>query len=146
MISVLFVRHADIDLPPLSKDPPLNAAGLERAHALAHVAKMAGISAIFTSEFLRTKQTVMPLANLLGLPPREITEALLGEIRRGTLGNVVLIAGHSNTVPDMMAALGVPSPLPTIGQREFDNLFVVTLMPSQGQAGLVGLHYGRESR
>jgi broad specificity phosphatase PhoE len=142
MISVLFVRHADIDLPPLSKDPPLNAAGLERAHA----AKTAGISAIFTSEFLRTKQTVMPLANLLGLPPREITEALLGEIRRGTLGNVVLIAGHSNTVPAMMAALGVPSPLPAIGEKEFDNLFVVTLMPSQGQAGLVGLHYGRESR
>jgi hypothetical protein len=34
MTTALLVRHADIDLPPLSNDPPLNVAG--RRHRLLH--------------------------------------------------------------------------------------------------------------
>ena len=62
----------------------------------------------------------------------------------GPDGAVVLIAGHSNTVPEMIAALGVPPPLPTIGEQDFDNLFVVTANAATGQAALVALKYGKE--
>jgi Histidine phosphatase superfamily (branch 1) len=63
MVTVLLVSHTDIDLPPGSSDPPLNADGQARARALVHVAGSAGISAIFTSEFVRTKQTIKTLAD-----------------------------------------------------------------------------------
>ncbi len=51
-------------------DPPLSVAGVERSIALAHELSRAPIEAIFTSPFLRTIQTVDPLARILGLPIR----------------------------------------------------------------------------
>ncbi len=36
----------------------------------------------------------------------------------------VLVVGHSNTVPDVISALGVTTPV-TIDDAEFDNLFIV---------------------
>jgi broad specificity phosphatase PhoE len=135
VVTVLAVRHADIDLPPGSADPGLNAAGLLRADALAHVVERAGVSTIFTSEFARTKQTAEPSARELGLVPRLTPPP-------GTLVPDVLagLAGHSNTVPTILAALGAPSP-PVIGEREFDNFFVLTTR-SGNDVRLVHLRYG----
>src|SRR3954447_13028913 len=148
MTTVLLVRHADIDLPlPAgSNDPPLNAAGRARAETLAHVAGAAGVTTVFTSPFARTKQTVGPLAARLGVQPREVPspQVLAHEVSSGATGEVVLIAGHSNTVPEMIAALGAPPPMPTIGEREFDNLFVVTVT-GPGRASSVRLKYGNRS-
>jgi broad specificity phosphatase PhoE len=142
VVTVLAVRHADIDLPPGSADPDLNAAGRVRAESLAHVVEKSGVSTIFTSEFARTKQTVEPSARELGLVPRLAPAAatLAREALAGRFGEVLLIAGHSNTVPMILAALGASSP-PVIGEREFDNLFVLTT--SSGNDGrLVHLRYG----
>jgi broad specificity phosphatase PhoE len=69
MVTVLAVRHADIDLPAASEDPELNAAGRVRADDLAHAVATSGVSTIFTSELTRTKQTVAPTARELGLLP-----------------------------------------------------------------------------
>jgi broad specificity phosphatase PhoE len=61
MLKVILVRHANIDLlDPAPEDPPLNAAGRARAQALARVVGTAGVTAIFTSPLIRTKQTVEP--------------------------------------------------------------------------------------
>ena len=145
MTIVLLVRHADIDLPPVSSDPPLNAAGRRRAADLAHVAGGAGVTAVFTSTFTRTIQTVGPLVARLGLvahpvPPPAV---LAQQVTAGALGSVVVIAGHSNTIPEMIEAFGVPAPAPAIGEREFDNLFIVSMVG--GEAGLLRLKYGKES-
>jgi phosphohistidine phosphatase SixA len=142
VVTVLGVRHADIDLPPGSSDPELNAAGRARADALAHVVEKAGVSTIFTSEFTRTQQTVEPSARELGLVPRLAPPAatLARDALAGRFGAVLLVAGHSNTVPMILAALGAASP-PVIGERDFDNLFVLTT--NAGDDGrLVHLRYG----
>ena len=146
MTTVILVRHADIDLPPLSDDPPLNSAGRERAETLAHVAGGAGVTTIFTSVFTRTKQTVGPLATRLGLGPSEAPPppVLASQVLSGSLGQVVVVAGHSNTVPQIIDAFGGPASVPVIGEREFDNLYVVTTgVP--GEAILVRLKYGDRS-
>lgn len=144
MTTVLLVRHADIDLPALSSDPPLNAAGQRRAAGLAHVAGGAGVTAVFTSTFARTIQTVGPLVARLGLvadlvPPPVV---LAQQATAGALGSVVVIAGHSNTIPEMIEAFGVAA-APAIGERDFDNLFVVSVVG--GDAGLLRLKYGNQS-
>lgn len=141
MITVFLIRHADVDVPPPSADASLNAAGRARARALAHAVGLAGIEEIFTSELKRTKETVAPLAQLLALQPRETSDGLTGDLLGRPDGTVVLIASHSDTVPQMIGALGVPGPLPSIGHRDFDNLFVVTAAGSGGGA-LVHLKYG----
>jgi phosphohistidine phosphatase SixA len=150
MIKFLFVRHGDIDLqaPPASREPPgpsLNAAGRARAEALAHVVGTAGITDIFTSKYARTQQTVEPIAVKLGLPHRMASEAQVHAMLSAVDGSVFLIAGHSDSVPRMINALGVVPKLADLGQHEFDNLFVVTASTTTGPVALVRLKYGKVS-
>jgi broad specificity phosphatase PhoE len=142
MVTVLAIRHADIDVPAGSEDPELNAAGRARADVLAHVVGKSGVSTILTSTFTRTKQTVDPTARALGLDPRLAPPAstLAQEVQAGRLGARVLVAGHSNTIPTILTALGAAS-VPVIGEREFDNLFVLTTQPG-GVTQLLHLRYG----
>jgi phosphohistidine phosphatase SixA len=146
MRTVFLIRHADVDLLPTSgsDNPSLNSEGWTRAEVLAHVVGAAGVETIFTSSLIRTKQTVEPLATRLHLQPREAPSpvVLAKEIRSGTAGAVILIAGHSNTVPQMIAAFGASSV--AMNHRDFDNLFVVTIAKSD-QTGLVHLKYGKPS-
>jgi phosphohistidine phosphatase SixA len=144
VITILLVRHADIDLPPASADPGLNEAGRARAEELAHVVGPAGVSTVFTSSLRRTRETVEPVLETLGLGAQEMPAAatVAARARAGELGEVVLIAGHSNTVPEVIAALGAPPP--AIGETRFDNLFVVTLSEPAG-ASLLALKYAKPS-
>ena len=48
-----------------SHDPPLAEAGKRRAEALARHLRDAGVGAIYTTEFQRTKKTVEPLEKIL---------------------------------------------------------------------------------
>ena len=54
-----------------------------------------------------------------------------------TKGNV-LVVGHSNTIPDIIKALGVSDSI-AIDDNDYDNLFVVSL--GTGSATLLRLHY-----
>lgn len=138
MVTILLVRHADIDLPPASADPPLNEAGRLRAETLAQIIGPAGITAVFTSRFRRTVETAEPTLKLTGLTAREMPPGVARAAAAGEFGPLVFIAGHSNTVPAVIAELGVPSP-PVIGEAEFDNLFIVTV--TEGGANLLALKY-----
>jgi broad specificity phosphatase PhoE len=125
---------------PTSDDPPLNAAGRLRADALARMVGGAGVTTILTSQFLRTRQTAAPLAVRLGLTP-QLTPApavLAARVRTGELGGVVLVAGHSNTIPEILTALGATAP-PPITEAEFDNLYVAAVSAEAAQ--LVHLGY-----
>ena len=144
MIKVFLVRHADIELPPTTPDPSLSAAGHARAKALARVLGAEPIGAIFTSEAKRTKETVMPLAALHHVAAAEAPATLIQDLLAGPGNAVAVVAGHSNTIPAMIDALGVPAPLPKIGERHFDNLFLV-VVPATGHAVLTQLKYGEES-
>ena len=126
----------------MSAEPGLAPAGRERAVALARLIGASGVSAIFTSQFRRTKETVEPLAELIGIAPQLTPQpaAWAERARSGQFGTVLLVAGHSDTVPAMLAALGVAPP-PAIGEAEFDNLFV-TDTGRGGSPALLRLRYG----
>jgi phosphohistidine phosphatase SixA len=131
--TVFVVRHAEradggVTGTMMGNDPDLSEAGRARAESLAAILKDAGITAIYTTEFKRTQQTAAPLAKALGITATAVsskdTPALLEKIKAAA-GNV-LVVGHSNSVPDVVKGLGVASPV-TIGDAEYDNLFVVRL-------------------
>ena len=130
--AVFLVRHAEKEtdrqhLDGLSSDDeiPLTKAGATRAAALAELLKDAGIDAIYTSRALRTQHTARPLADALNLSAKPIgsdTIERFGELHRD---QIVLVVGHSNTVPEMIDALiGRPSGL-VIRDDEFDALFIL---------------------
>jgi broad specificity phosphatase PhoE len=141
--TVFLVRHAErADMEkgaPPSDDPDLSNSGRARAEALATLLKDADITAIFITKFKRTAQTAAPLAKAAGLSPVVVdgtnAPAIAKEIR-AQKGNV-LIVGHSNTVPDIIKALGVET-IVNIGDKDFDNLFIVT---SGTKPALLRLHY-----
>ena len=143
--TVFVVRHAEradagtAGAGMMASDPELSEAGRARAESLAVLLKDAGITAIYTTEFKRTQQTAAPLAKALGIPVTTVaardTAALVEKIKVAT-GNA-LVVGHSNTVPDVVKALGVATPV-TVGETDFDNLFLVT---TGARPALLRLHY-----
>jgi hypothetical protein len=61
------------------------------------------------------------------VPGRE-TANLIGLLKSAPADGVAVIAGHSNTVPAIIKALGGPEL--TIAENEYDNLFIIE--PSTG--------------
>ena len=141
---VLIVRHAEKSAP--SGDIPLSQAGFERAQVLACVLADANISAIYTSKFIRTIQTAEPLAKRLNLVPQQIyeVETLAKNILEHHAGQTVLVVHHSDTVPELIKALGADTK-PEIADNEFDKLFVVTVYAPHRAHALI-LHYGKNSQ
>ena len=137
--AVFLARHAEKAQSGDPKDPDLSEAGRARATALATVLKDAGITAVYATEFKRTQETAEPLARALGLTtvivPGKDTQALAARLKQAQ-GNA-LVVGHSDTVPEILKALGVAAP-PSIADADYDNLFVLVLsQPVQ----LLRLHY-----
>jgi phosphohistidine phosphatase SixA len=144
-LTVILVRHAEKQaVPPENKDPDLSTAGLARAEDLRKMFSNTGISAIYATQFKRTQQTVKPLADKLGLTVTKVeakkTSDLVKQIRARSAGDVVFVAGHNNTVPEIIAALGGPT-VPIIPETDYDNLYILTLQ-SDGSAKLLKLKYG----
>jgi broad specificity phosphatase PhoE len=144
---VLLVRHAEKATAPAG-DPPLTAAGERRAHALADALRDAGVTAIVTTQLRRTRDTAQPLAAALGLTPEVVpvgdedtavhARAVADAVRHHG-GGVVLVVGHSDSVPAIIAALGGPQ-LAEICANQYSNLFA--LVPGGGASGLIRAHYG----
>jgi phosphohistidine phosphatase SixA len=144
-MTVILVRHAEKkDVPPENKDPDISADGEKRAAELAKMFADAGIGAIFVSQYKRTQQTVKPLADKLGITVTSIeaqkTPELVKQIRAQKSGQVVFVAGHNNSVPEVIAALGGPK-LPIIPLTQYDNLYILTVH-GDGTAKLLKLKYG----
>jgi broad specificity phosphatase PhoE len=143
---VLVVRHAE--RAPGSGDPPISDAGRARAMALAEVGKVAGVSAVITTQLQRTRQTAQPLVEALGLTP--VAVATQGDIAkhvaevaaavRQQAGKTVLVVGHSNTVPLIVAALG-GAKFPDLCEPEYDALITV-ILDSGGGARTVRTRFG----
>ncbi len=142
--TVILIRHAEKVVDPNNPDVDLSPAGQARAQDLVRMFGDAGINAIYATQYKRTQQTVKPLADKLGLPVSQInsknTADLLAQIHAQHAGQVVFVAGHNNTVPEIIAALGGPT-FPIIPETEFDNLYIVTVYRT-GKAKVVKLKYG----
>lgn len=140
--TVILIRHAERLAAPGNDDPHLSAAGKKRAKRLLQVLSQANVSAIYTSEFIRTKETAQPLAHTLGLTPIELTEApdIERDILLNQAGKTVLVVGHTDTVPEVIRLLGDDSGH-EIGGEEFDNMFVATVLGAS-RVRVTRLKYG----
>ena len=140
---VILVRHAEKEAEP-AKDPQLTAAGRERAAELANVVAVlstnAPIRAIFATEFFRTRETVKPLSQASGVAILESKDDVVAKVL-AVHGGTVVIAGHSNTIPDLIQKLGGPAGV-TIGDPEFNHLYMIS-MPGTAKAKFASLTYGK---
>lgn len=148
--TILFVRHAETDRSMAEGgDPSLNAIGRARAELLADFLQdidvIAGVDAIYASEFKRTQETAAPLAERLGLEvniadhtdPVGFVEHVLSEHK----GRIVLVVSHSNTIAPLVEELHGSKNLPAIEPDEYDNLYIVSV-PWFAKVKTLRLRYG----
>src|SRR6184192_1486484 len=135
---VVIVRHAE-KAANGGSDPDLSSAGRARADELARILKDSGITAIFTSEFKRTQETAAPTATSIGVTatvvPAKDTAALVAKLHQ--LNGNALVVGHGDTIPNIVKALGINSPI-NIPDGDYSELLVVTL---GDKPQLFRLHY-----
>ena len=145
---VILVRHAD-KAPSPTDDPGLTPAGLERARILATALRDAAVSTIITTQYRRTRETAQPLADQQRITPEIVSvgspaelglhiAALVATVRRHA-GETIVVVGHSNTIPPLIAALGGPS-VTDICEASYGRLFV--LASAMDSARLVEARYG----
>ncbi|WP_353830864.1 histidine phosphatase family protein [Mesorhizobium sp.] len=130
----------------------MSPAGVKRAKVLAHMLAGSGVSQAYCSDAQRTRETLVPLKQLLGnnLAINEFSAAAPG----GPDGHVQAVVaaadtlpatavavavGHSNTVGPIIQGLGGGVIAP-IGEAEFDRLFVF-FIPPNGNKTLLQLRY-----
>ena len=127
--SVFFlVRHAE--KADQSEDPPLTERGHARARELSRLLKSAGVERVYSSDYVRTRDTAAPLAEDLGVEVTLYDPEALPDVAETLLASPVraLVVGHSNTTPELAGLLG-GDPGPPIPETEYDRFYVLTRGP-----------------
>ena len=140
----IIVRHAEKAIDG-STDPPLAAAGVGRARALARRLADTPLVAVYSTPFRRTRETARPSAVLHGVPvttydPAMPAPAFAAQLRAAHPSGTVLVVGHSNTVPAIASALCDCQAAP-LGENDYDAIYTVRMQ--RDGAGV--LEPGRQS-
>ncbi|HLT43756.1 MAG TPA: histidine phosphatase family protein [Luteimonas sp.] len=124
----IVVRHAE-KATAADDDPGLAPAGRERAARLARMFEDANLVAVYATGYRRTRDTVQPAARRHALEPqtydaRVAAGAFAAQLAARHRTGTVLVAGHSNTVPDIVAALCACATA-AMDEDEYDRISIV---------------------
>ncbi|GHA69454.1 SixA phosphatase family protein [Cognatilysobacter bugurensis] len=134
----LLVRHAEKSTAD-PRDPTLTPAGEARAQRLAAELRDAPLVAVYSTDTRRTRATATPAAQAHGLSveaydPRA-AEALARDLRTRHPRGLVLVVGHSNTVPALAAAL-CSCTVPPMGEHDYALRYRLRAPGADGPARL----------
>ena|SRR5688572_12323246 len=121
------VRHAEKETNTMTSDVKLSDQGRQRAAALRVALADEKIQDVYSTNYIRTKSTVQPTADSKQLQvktyqPMDTTFfKSLRETNRNTL-----IAGHSNTVDDIVNQLLGTKQLSDLPETQYGDLYIVT--------------------
>lgn len=133
-ITVLYlVRHAE---KAGGDDPELTAAGRERARALQQRLQDTALAAVYSTPFRRTRQTVTGVADSHGLRLQDYDARASADTTRALLERhrcqQVLVAGHSNTLPALLAGAGIGG-FAELDETQYGDLFIIRVGASGAQ-------------
>lgn len=126
----IIVRHAEKGTDD-KKDPSLSEAGLLRAERLAARLADKPLVAAYATDYRRTRQTAAPAAEAHGIAVTVYdaqlpATTLVSQLRKAHTHGTVLVVGHSNTVPEIVAAFA-GTVVPAMTDDEFDRLYRIDL-------------------
>ncbi len=134
-ITIFLLRHAETQQGKEKRNPNLSKEGKARAAALDRLLSKSRVTHLFASEYKRTSQTLKAVAKrhdhnvtiISARKPKNQIKAL----RDLPGGSLAIVAGHSNTVPQLCAALAgdaFPGNEPAkIHHDSHQRLFMITL-------------------
>lgn len=123
---IYVVRHAEKAVSP-ANDPPLTAAGQQRAVDLANLLKGKNIAFIYSTNTTRTTKTATPLSDSINkaitLYSPDTTALFVNKLK--SLKSNVLVVGHSNTILELLDSFHLSHNLQHIPDNGFNNLFII---------------------
>ncbi|MCJ8267786.1 MAG: histidine phosphatase family protein [Psychrosphaera sp.] len=124
---IYLFRHAEKQKDG-TKDPALTEQGHQRAKWLSHWFKNKKVTAIYSSDYQRTLQTVAIIAKTTGVEIQLYNPGKLEELIKllKQKDGFYVVAGHSNTIPDTVQLLG-GEPGKKIDDEEYDRLYQLTI-------------------
>lgn len=139
----ILVRHAEKGNDG-TDDPDLKPEGHERAGRLAALLKHTAVSAVYATRYKRTKHTVAPLAQEKGLEVQvydaakpEVIEAMISR----HAGGIVVIGGHSNTIPQIANLLTGKDDYKTFPDTDYGNILIIPVLERGKTARVTWLNY-----
>jgi phosphohistidine phosphatase SixA len=138
---LVLVRHAE---KAFGEDAPLLAEGKRRALMLADILNEFPLDTIYATRYQRTQLTAQPTARRqskeLAIYNHEVPRDLIQRIKNKHKGYRILVAGHSNTTPELINKFIGKEVLEKIDERDYNNLFVLSIN-SAGEMELQKLNY-----
>ncbi len=131
----ILIRHAEKDTTAndattMYANPPLSKQGMERAENLVTALKNYSIDDIYATNFIRTQQTVTPLAKkynqeIISYDYKKLSafadELLLQK------NKTIVIAGHNTTTPALVNMLIKQQKFSALDETEYNKIFIVTI-------------------
>jgi len=140
LTTVILIRHAE---KRDGENPPLSEEGHQRAEKLANMLSQTDVTAIYSTPYKRTEQTVRPLAkqkemNIISYDPfkKSFVDSMLVKRKGGT----VVICGHSNTTPMLANLLLGQQRFKQFAESDYGNILIVTVS-EKGNAKALQLRY-----
>lgn len=139
LFTIYLVRHSEKDLTSNTpSNPPLSLCGEERSKNLSNFLRDVELDVIYSSDYIRTKNTAKPIATSKGLEiseynPRELEgfSKLLMDRKQDAL-----VVGHSNTT-GVLAGLLVGEEIGAFDEAIYDRVYQVIIFKNSGRLHLL---------
>ncbi len=128
------IRHAEKDRSdPDNNDPILTSDGIKRANHWASYFDTIQLNSIYTTDYIRTKQTIFPVSKLKQITPKiySIDELDINQFITSNQGKRVLISGHSDTTPSMVNKLIGENKFSNMSDSDNNSLYIVNILNSE---------------
>ena len=124
--SFFVVRHAQKEVNTMTSDVPLSEEGKRNAQLLKSALAGEKIQDIYSTNYIRTRSTVQPFADHVNLPVQtyQPLDSVFFKILRYSNRNT-LIAGHSNTVDDIVNHLLGYKHMSDLPDEQYGDLFII---------------------
>lgn len=124
--TIVFLRHAEKGY--IGSDPHLTEKGEAQAACIAEMLSFLDITTVYSSPYNRTRQTAQPIADNFDVEVQEYepsNDRFIDEVKKKHNGEVIVVVGHSNTIPLYLNAVIGTSDYQPMAEDEYDKIFVV---------------------
>lgn len=141
----ILVRHAEKDTTVqgstmMQADPPLTKQGEARSQKLVKMLQEFEIDEIYSTNYIRTKSTVKPLAEKNNLDIQTYNARDLKNFANKLLqekDKTIVIAGHSNTTPNLVNLLIGKEEYQPLDESVYNKIYIVTIKEGTSRVRVV---------
>lgn len=134
--TIILIRHAEKDISKTADkvNPNLTEAGMKRAQKFLEIVKKYRPDEIFSSNFIRTRDTVTPLAidayDKYRLQIQIYDHTKLDDFAKKILASkskTIVVVGHNSTTPALANIFINQQKYSALDESEYDKLFIINM-------------------